>query len=1350
MRRIHHVLFLTLFPSIPVLAATTTIEEIIKVNAGSVFPATSVPAVPGRPAPFVFRGDNPIPPPAINDSGAVVFRARSASGFDTNAGAAFGLYAKRPGFPLAVLVDTTEVSPGIPTFTVPGRPANNRFTTLRPPIMNNAGKVVFQALFTSPGTTPSSGTGIYVVDVTGGVITKIVDSFDPVPSFPTATFNNFDAGLLSVAFTTAMNDNGQIVYWGQFLVTGNPTQRNGIFGTTVAGGAGIRLADSTETSGPVSVPFPPSGNFREIRWVSAINSSGTVAFAGNIGPSPSFRNGVFSVQVTGGPITTVAFQGQPVPNRPGFTFLSTFEPGGHNVDINDEGVILFRNQYQLSSPFDGGVYSATPVGGGYVHTRVFDTGPGLTVPGEPPGAEFSGAQLPGITNAGVIAPFAFVSPGSPTPNQQGIFYTDADGSPISVVATLTTPPPGQPAPVGGFPRFSGLQQSNGGRGALNSLGNVAFIGVGNVSASVGFRGVYFYDACTPELVRISDSTISTTQLGAFVTNGYDIWQAETTTGMYRSINNSNDVAFAAQFTNFDYGLYIGHVDVGGGGQLNITCPPNVVAECPVDGSVAGNGTASAAGCGTIAVSSSDSTATGCGATETISRVWTADNGSTTVSCTQTITEVDTTGPVLSGVPDKATAECGAVPPAAVVTADDACDGSVPVVLSESSSEGPCPGSYILTRTWIATDQCGNTTVGSHQICVVDTLDPSLVGAPLDVSVECDNVPPPAVLTASDSCAVMPSISFSEVRTDGSCSSEYVLTRTWTATDECNNDVSATQLVTVDDTTPPTIGCPASTALECPADTSILANGAATGIDNCGIVSISSSDISGSGCGATQTITRTWTATDECSNSVSCEQFISVADTIAPVLSGVPSDTSVECNAVPAAAIVTASDGCDPDVPVVFAETRADGACPQAYTLSRTWTATDDCGNLAGGAQSVTVNDTQAPVISVDASPIIVTDANCSGSVCVQLASATAVDGCDADVGVQQNAPLCGPSDTPTPDPDDDDCGYRARRGGHHGQHGHHDDDPAGTCSGYCFPTGTTTVTYTAVDDCGNTATATKEVTVRHGANIEVRAYRYSVGHGSHPHANKQPLVGIETCAFDRSYGSCAQISCGGHSRPHYQCILDHCQPAACCTTGSNGRCTINLSPDQYLVIADDENNELPDALASTPQHLTCGETEIAYLFQVVRADGHKKPCKFTRLTGSELLVIEPEFIVWDSTEQLYPFVFDSVGDWGVTASVTPPEGFVADYNELSADVQTEVESVQFTITEVGSDLVPTETTFKVSHKGEQKLVRSNVGILLTPDYARSRGFDVEKLRTKGLIVEPVQRQMMKKNRASSR
>ena len=183
------------------------------------------------------------------------------------------------------------------------------------------------------------------------------------------------------------------------------------------------------------------------------------------------------------------------------------------------------------------------------------------------------------------------------------------------------------------------------------------------------------------------------------------------------------------------------------------------------------------------------------------------------------------------------------------------------------------------------------------------------------------------------------------------------------------------------------------------------------------------------------------------------------------------------------------------------------------------------------------------------------------------------------------------------------------------------------------------------------------------------------------------------------------------------------------TDEEDGECTLELSPGDYIVIsADATKTVLPDPLGVSASDLVCGELKQKHLQQIVKANGAKLPGKTRRLTGSELLIIEPEFVVWDDTEQAYPFVFETVGDWGVTTAVAPPEGFVADNDSLSADVDSEIEAVQFVITEVGSELVPTDTTFQVTHDGQDQVVHSRVDILLTPWYAHSRGFNVTELR----------------------
>ena len=53
-----------------------------------------------------------------------------------------------------------------------------------------------------------------------------------------------------------------------------------------------------------------------------------------------------------------------------------------------------------------------------------------------------------------------------------------------------------------------------------------------------------------------------------------------------------------------------------------------------------------------------------------------------------------------------------------------------------------------------------------------------------------------------------SISVEEVTTPGACAGDYTITRTFTATDDCGNATTATQTITIVDTTAPVLTIPA--------------------------------------------------------------------------------------------------------------------------------------------------------------------------------------------------------------------------------------------------------------------------------------------------------------------------------------------------------------------------------------------------------------------------------------------------------------------------------------------------------------------------------------------------------------
>jgi hypothetical protein len=108
----------------------------------------------------------------------------------------------------------------------------------------------------------------------------------------------------------------------------------------------------------------------------------------------------------------------------------------------------------------------------------------------------------------------------------------------------------------------------------------------------------------------------------------------------------------------------------------------------------------------------------------------------------------------------------------------------------------------------------------------------------------------------------------------------------------------------------------------------------------------------------------FTLTDVEGNQRHCSTTVEVRDTLPPELQGVPADANLECTAAPPdPAAVTASDRCEPDLPVAFSETETVLDCPANRDLLRRWTVSDSAGNSAEGGQLVRIRDTQPPVVA---------------------------------------------------------------------------------------------------------------------------------------------------------------------------------------------------------------------------------------------------------------------------------------------------------------------------------------------------------------------------------------------------
>src|SRR6185295_17131540 len=182
--------------------------------------------------------------------------------------------------------------------------------------------------------------------------------------------------------------------------------------------------------------------------------------------------------------------------------------------------------------------------------------------------------------------------------------------------------------------------------------------------------------------------------------------------------------------------------------------------------------------------------------------------------------------------------------------------------------------------------------------------------------------------------------------------------------------------------------------------------------------------------------RTWTATDAHNNSATCSQTITVMDNAAPTVANCPADATVECPATPAFGTPTFSDACDNNLTITFADQVLAVSGKEVSKTKRTWTATDAHNNSATCSQTITVSDTTAPVVSCPANSSAAGNTNCQAAVPNVLNGAS--DNCSSAGSITL-------SQSPA----------------------------AGTMVGL----GAHTITVTATDEIGNSATCTTVFTV---------------------------------------------------------------------------------------------------------------------------------------------------------------------------------------------------------------------------------------------------------------------------------
>lgn len=290
--------------------------------------------------------------------------------------------------------------------------------------------------------------------------------------------------------------------------------------------------------------------------------------------------------------------------------------------------------------------------------------------------------------------------------------------------------------------------------------------------------------------------------------------------------------------------------------------------------------------------------------------------------------------------------------------------------------------------------------------------------------------------------------------------------TWTVTDANGLTASCTQRVTVhppcaSDTEPPTITAPPNVTVNTGPNSTTCGVALSPSDDELGLPVVNDD------CSASYTVagippgnlfpvgttTLTYTATDGAGHTATATQTVTVIDNTPPVIFA-PANASYTCpEQVPA---LSASQAFGPDAngdpdpskpvfdncgsPAVTATqtTSGVGSTANPLVITRTYAALDTHGNTATAVQVITVTDGTPPTITAPAN--------------VTAYTGPGATTCDT---VVSNAALG------TASANDNCAGVTVTR----------------SPSGNTFPVGTTTVTWTATDWAGNTATASQTVTV---------------------------------------------------------------------------------------------------------------------------------------------------------------------------------------------------------------------------------------------------------------------------------
>lgn len=425
----------------------------------------------------------------------------------------------------------------------------------------------------------------------------------------------------------------------------------------------------------------------------------------------------------------------------------------------------------------------------------------------------------------------------------------------------------------------------------------------------------------------------------------------------------------------------------------------------------------------------------------------------TDTCTFTITITDTENPVIINCPanisqNNQIGQCGAVVTWNAPTTTDNCPNP-----SIVQTQGLASGSFFplgtSTISYLATDASGNTDTCTFSITITDNEAPLIVNCPANISQNNDIGVCGAAITwtaptATDNCPgvnVTQSLGLANgaVFPLGTSTIQYIATDGAGLTDTCTFSITIS-----DAEAPQIVNCPANISQAndlgiCGATVTWQVPTVADNCPNSNIVQ--TSGLTNGAVFSLGTSTIEYIATDGNGNTDTCTFTITITDTESPAIVSCPANMVVSsdsgiCGAIVSWTAPTVTDNC-PNPTISQISGLTSGSLFPSGTSTIVYVATDANGNSDTCSFTVTVTDSENPVILNCPANLILDNSPGKCGAFVNWIAPTATDNCPGVVVTQV----------------------------------------LGQAIGSLFNTGVSIIRYIATDAAGNTDTCTFSITI---------------------------------------------------------------------------------------------------------------------------------------------------------------------------------------------------------------------------------------------------------------------------------